>query len=991
MQINNDNENEKQKYNFLTELKLVKSSSYNNLNTKLELDSLEKSINRKAKSKSRSRRKRKKKKRNRRFKYMFLSHLNRKSNCETLKKNNYEYKFKVLFGKIIVKKKYLEEIVKRRKLYSERVKKIKIIKRTESVRQKEDTSLDLIKKYSFKVLCTNRAVINFKKEKEKELFEKLVNIDKNNINNEQFETPQINQKIKLLPIFKKINLTNNNYTPIIQPKKNLVTKTNLLIKENTKTNRASNENSFNLRQNYELKIRQNINFDKKDILNQSNPQILPIKPNNNRNKKFLLKIFVNDSSKNDIIKQEKSYDNSPKKIEIIDAPPPKKLKRERSDFSKDFHKLYYAIGPGNASYLVKNCMLHRTNWKESYSYVTNLFNFKWLSVSHGIDFFNLSKSANIKQIVNHFENHICISNKANLFLNMMDYCEQRKISVFKYIPFTYIFELKMLDNQKDEKIQKKFENLKKLVEEDELKFVKKYEDIGNYFKEEEFLEEKKRRTEFFKENSPKKNKILYYVKEEEKEEKSEDENKIFEGKYPLYRDYFGKMKLKEKIENKQCNLFPSSKEKEREKLSNKYIGTNTVIELPDTHSSGKNMWVIKAINLNRGMCIKIVNSYKKMMHVLNRFKEGVNYDFTAKNIEDMDNKLNSKENKKEFFNNLKAPIYYCEKVIIQKYIERPLLYKGRKCDMRIWVLVTHNMKVYFFKEGHLKTCSIPYEIESKDSYTHITNYSFQKYNEYFQKYEKGNEVPFYEFQKFIDEQYPEKNYKLNINLYSQIKEIISISMKSVKDKLNKNCNSYQFEIFGYDFMLDENFNLFLIEVNTNPGLEESSPWIEIIVPRMLDDALRLTIDQLFYPGYDFSKIYKKEQKQQNNLKEILNNFKNKIELENKILNTESDHLNNNDDLFGEKKHIKRIKTESNNISDLIDKIDKKKSEVKIEKNNNKYISPFPVPGYKDDDNLWELVDNLTSKDPLDDFLDKEDDKCYTGFRYLINKKKSNES
>ena len=994
MLVNNDGENEKQKYNFLTELKIVKSSSYGNLNTKLELDKLERSINRKAKSRSRSRRKRKKKKRNRRFKYMFLSNLNRKSNCE-LKMNNYEYKFKVLFGKIIVKKKYLEEIVKRRRLYSERVKKIKIVKRTESVRQKEDTSLDLIKKYSFKVLCTNRAVINFKKEKEKELFEKLDSIDKNNINNEHLETPQINPKFKLSPIFKKMNLTNNNSTPIIQANKNLVTKANLLIKENTKTNKASNENSFNLRQNYEIKIRQNINFEKKDILNQSNPELLPIKPNNNRNKKFLLKIIVNNSTKNENFKQEKSLDISPRKIEITDAPPQKKLKRERSDFSKDFRKLYYVIGPGNASYLVKNCMLHRTNWKESYSYVTNLFNFKWLSVSHGIDFFNLSKSGNIKQIVNHFENHICISNKANLFLNMMNYCEQRKISVFKYIPLTYIFELKMLDNQKDEKIQKKLENLKKLVEEDEFKFVKKYDDIGRYFKEEEFLEEKKRRAEFFKENSPKKNKILYYVKEEEKEEKSEDENKIFEGKYPLYRDYFGKMKLKEKMENKQNNLiyFSKDKDKEKQKLSNKYIGTNTVIELPDTHSSGKNMWLIKAINLNRGMCIKIVNSYKKLIYILNRFKEGVNYDFTTKNIEDIDNKLNSKENKKEFFNNLKAPIYYCEKVIIQKYIERPLLYKGRKCDMRIWVLVTHNMKVYFFKEGHLKTCSIPYEIESKDSYTHITNYSFQKYNEYFQKYEKGNEVPFYEFQKFINEEYPEKNYKLNINLYSQIKEIISISMKSVKDKLNKNCNAHQFEIFGYDFMLDENFNLFLIEVNTNPGLEESSPWIEIIVPRMLDDALRLTIDQLFYPGYDFSKIYKKEQKQQNNLKEILNDFYNKINFETKTLKTEILHQNKSNDLFGEKDHLKRIKTEYNNIADLLEKIDKKKPETKIEinSNNNKYISPFPVPGYKDDDNLWEFVCDLTSKDPLDDFLEKEDDKCYTGLRYLINKKKSNES
>ena len=40
-------------------------------------------------------------------------------------------------------------------------------------------------------------------------------------------------------------------------------------------------------------------------------------------------------------------------------------------------------------------------------------------------------------------------------------------------------------------------------------------------------------------------------------------------------------------------------------------------------------------------------------------------------------------------------------------------------------------------------------------------------------------------------------------------------------------------------------------VNTNPGLEESSPWIKLIVPRMLDDALRLTIDHLFETKYDF--------------------------------------------------------------------------------------------------------------------------------------------
>ena len=99
-------------------------------------------------------------------------------------------------------------------------------------------------------------------------------------------------------------------------------------------------------------------------------------------------------------------------------------------------------------------MHHRTNWKDSYSYVTNLFNFKWVQNSQGIDYLSLGKLASVTQIINHFENHSCLSNKANLFVNMMDYCEQRKISVFKYLPLTIIFELNMLEKTKDEKIQK---------------------------------------------------------------------------------------------------------------------------------------------------------------------------------------------------------------------------------------------------------------------------------------------------------------------------------------------------------------------------------------------------------------------------------------------------------------------------------------------------------------------------------------------------------
>lgn len=65
----------------------------------------------------------------------------------------------------------------------------------------------------------------------------------------------------------------------------------------------------------------------------------------------------------------------------------------------------------------------------------------------------------------------------------------------------------------------------------------------------------------------------------------------------------------------------------------------------------------------------------------------------------------------------------------------------------------------------------------------------------------------------------------------------------------KNC----FEIFGYDFILDENYKPYLLEINTNPGLEISSPLINQLLPRMIDDAFKLTIDDDFSASSDFIK------------------------------------------------------------------------------------------------------------------------------------------
>ena len=56
-----------------------------------------------------------------------------------------------------------------------------------------------------------------------------------------------------------------------------------------------------------------------------------------------------------------------------------------------------------------------------------------------------------------------------------------------------------------------------------------------------------------------------------------------------------------------------------------------------------------------------------------------------------------------------------------------------------------------------------------------------------------------------------------------------------------------FELLGLDFMIDENFRPWLIEINTNPCLELCCPLLQRIVPSVIENTFKLCIDPLFPP------------------------------------------------------------------------------------------------------------------------------------------------
>jgi len=76
---------------------------------------------------------------------------------------------------------------------------------------------------------------------------------------------------------------------------------------------------------------------------------------------------------------------------------------------------------------------------------------------------------------------------------------------------------------------------------------------------------------------------------------------------------------------------------------------------------------------------------------------------------------------------------------------------------------------------------------------------------------------------------------------------VTDTIKAVSRKLDPNRRHCTFEIFGYDFMIDEDLKPWLIEVNTNPCLELSSPLLGRLIPAMVENAVKIAIDPLFPP------------------------------------------------------------------------------------------------------------------------------------------------
>lgn len=186
--------------------------------------------------------------------------------------------------------------------------------------------------------------------------------------------------------------------------------------------------------------------------------------------------------------------------------------------------------------------------------------------------------------------------------------------------------------------------------------------------------------------------------------------------------------------------------------------------------------------------------------------------------------------------------------IVQKYIYRPLLYRGRKFDIRCYALVScidNQIQAYFYKDGYLRTsCQVFNTSDLGDRFVHLTNDAVQKNSANYGCFEDSNKLSYQEFQEYLDETMTEKiNFKSLV--LPKIRSIVKDTVSATYYKLNPSGRIHTFEILGYDFMLDEFFTPWLIEVNTNPCLELSGWYLKELIPEMVSAGLNLVTEQVF--------------------------------------------------------------------------------------------------------------------------------------------------
>lgn len=231
--------------------------------------------------------------------------------------------------------------------------------------------------------------------------------------------------------------------------------------------------------------------------------------------------------------------------------------------------------------------------------------------------------------------------------------------------------------------------------------------------------------------------------------------------------------------------------------------------------------------------------------------------------------------------------------VVQEYLDKPLLLDGRKADLRLYVAVTSYdpLVVYLHEDGLVRLAAEKYKgsqagfdalpplpVRMEDMFKHLTNYSVGRKYSKLTKEDKsvgasqGSPDPKLDpvelkwslsrLWEYIDARYaPTSSSETHRSreVQREIALVIIRTLMAVSAPIRAGLNQVQmsgkfFEVYGFDIMLEEDLSPFLVEVNTLPSLESSSPFDYAAKSNMTADLLNLSLMEPFERDPDVMRL-----------------------------------------------------------------------------------------------------------------------------------------
>ncbi|CAH8525163.1 unnamed protein product [Dicrocoelium dendriticum] len=182
--------------------------------------------------------------------------------------------------------------------------------------------------------------------------------------------------------------------------------------------------------------------------------------------------------------------------------------------------------------------------------------------------------------------------------------------------------------------------------------------------------------------------------------------------------------------------------------------------------------------------------------------------------------------------------------VAQKYVEKPLLICKTKFDIRQWFLVTDwsPLTVWWYRTCYLRFCSREFTLDDFSEAIHLCNNSIQgKYMGRFGKRELPSEFMWTleQFRTWLTKEGHGELWQQQIE--PSMKRAIIDSLLCAQEEIEARKNS--FALYGADFMLTEDFRLWLIEINSSPCMSPSTAVTAKLTSSVLEDTLKVVIDR----------------------------------------------------------------------------------------------------------------------------------------------------